>query len=374
MSCYMLLTSALYKSLGAGRLSCSCALQPAHHSLLLEGLLTGGESLLLCAGSVPAWEPDPAVCSVGCQVMKAPLGVAVWFQSSSDPFRFLETNQNSCLSNPHSCPRQDLGPQDADLIQTWVFLDFFIGIVIQGWGLSAPAGWCRLIHLLLKSQDINVLISWGSLGTWSGGIYLSDISKELQWMSQLHGTEIRCVRNWSSSEDLKGCIRQMWVRFWIRVKVWQCFVPFPKRRGLAQPGQKEQEFLQCPGMLWQEKGSFCRTGSLPGFYGVWISPCSCHLLTAPPASPKGFWAWKMEVKLQDVVTEVIQHYILYSVTLLKGSAPPFLGRFSAFQWNSSGNPMGSSEELFKGATANWFFIFRTKIKSKNCIEQMFETL
>lgn len=26
-------------------------------------------------------------------------------------------------------------------------------------------------------------------------------SKELQWVSQLHRTEIRCERNWSSSED-----------------------------------------------------------------------------------------------------------------------------------------------------------------------------
>lgn len=72
------------------------------------------------------------MCFVHCQVMKVLLEVVVWFQSLYDPFKYLETNQNNCLSNLHSCPSQDLVPQDADLIQTWVFLHLLLKIYVVG--------------------------------------------------------------------------------------------------------------------------------------------------------------------------------------------------------------------------------------------------
>lgn len=74
------------------------------------------------------------MCFLHCQVMKVLLEVVVWFQNLYDLFKYLETNQSNCLSNLHSCPSQDLVPQDADLIQMWVFWSLLLEMCVMGPG------------------------------------------------------------------------------------------------------------------------------------------------------------------------------------------------------------------------------------------------
>lgn len=292
------------KSLGACRLSCLCALQSAHHSLL-EWSLSGEENnLLLCTGSVSAREPFLILM---CVLFPARSWKSFW--KSLCDFR-VHTTPSDIWRQTRTTVCQTYIPVQVKIwypkMQIWFRRESFwiccwksdlgLGLLCSSrlMQVDPPAfkkSRHECSHFLRQlgnaiSRNLRDVFKEAAVD-----VLLTPVCEELEllWRSQpsvMH-TERFSASGWGANQHFWLCLP--WGRAVLGRFISALFC-VPRGVTLIQPGQREQEFLAVPrgccGRKW-----FILQDSISAWF-LWcvnlpLQRGSHHLLTA----------WEMAVKL-----------------------------------------------------------------------------